>query len=44
MGKTNFLYCDGHVETKTIEETLKPFQWGELSFIYSVRNSVVAAQ
>lgn len=26
--KTNFLYCDGHVETKTIEETIKPFEWG----------------
>lgn len=39
--RTNFLYCDGHVETKTIEETLKPFQWGDLRNIYSVRNSVV---
>ncbi|HYO11001.1 MAG TPA: type II secretion system protein [Tepidisphaeraceae bacterium] len=27
--KTNFLYADGHVETKLIEETLKPFQWGK---------------
>jgi len=29
--KTNFLYCDGHVETKLIEETLKGpnWQWGE---------------
>jgi prepilin-type N-terminal cleavage/methylation domain-containing protein/prepilin-type processing-associated H-X9-DG protein len=27
--KTNFLYVDGHVETKTIEETLAPFQWGD---------------
>lgn len=29
--KTNFLYCDGHVETKFIEDTLNPknFQWGE---------------
>jgi prepilin-type N-terminal cleavage/methylation domain-containing protein/prepilin-type processing-associated H-X9-DG protein len=26
---TNFLYVDGHVETKTVEQTLKPFQWGE---------------
>jgi prepilin-type N-terminal cleavage/methylation domain-containing protein/prepilin-type processing-associated H-X9-DG protein len=25
--KTNFLYVDGHVETKTIEETVEPFQW-----------------
>jgi prepilin-type N-terminal cleavage/methylation domain-containing protein/prepilin-type processing-associated H-X9-DG protein len=35
--KTNFLYCDGHVETKTIEETLTPrFQWGEK--IYGLTN------
>jgi prepilin-type N-terminal cleavage/methylation domain-containing protein/prepilin-type processing-associated H-X9-DG protein len=28
--KTNFLYVDGHVETKTIYETLdKGFEWGE---------------
>lgn len=35
--QTNFLYCDGHVEKKTIEETLeKPnWQWGER--IYSLQ-------
>jgi prepilin-type N-terminal cleavage/methylation domain-containing protein/prepilin-type processing-associated H-X9-DG protein len=27
--KTNFLYADGHVENKRLEETLDPFQWGE---------------
>ncbi len=27
--KSNFLYVDGHVETKHIKETLQPFQWGE---------------
>jgi prepilin-type N-terminal cleavage/methylation domain-containing protein/prepilin-type processing-associated H-X9-DG protein len=33
--KTNFLYCDGHVEAKTIEETLGGgWQWGEK--IYSM--------
>jgi prepilin-type processing-associated H-X9-DG protein len=26
---TSFLYVDGHVETKRLEETLEPFQWGE---------------
>ena len=26
---TNFLYCDGHVETKHIRQTLNPFEWGE---------------
>jgi prepilin-type processing-associated H-X9-DG protein len=31
--KTNFLYCDGHVETKHIEDTLQPvFEWGELMY------------
>ena len=25
---TNFLYLDGHVETKNIKETLEPFEWG----------------
>jgi prepilin-type N-terminal cleavage/methylation domain-containing protein/prepilin-type processing-associated H-X9-DG protein len=25
----NFLYLDGHVETKSVLETLQPFQWGE---------------
>lgn len=27
--RTNFLYVDGHVETKHVRETLAPFQWGE---------------
>lgn len=33
---TNFLYCDGHVESKLLEETLKNpnWQWGER--IYSI--------
>ena len=27
--KTNFLYADGHVETKMVEDTLSPsFEWG----------------
>jgi prepilin-type N-terminal cleavage/methylation domain-containing protein/prepilin-type processing-associated H-X9-DG protein len=37
--KTNFLYCDGHVETKIIEETLQPFQWGQT--IYSTRAATI---
>jgi prepilin-type N-terminal cleavage/methylation domain-containing protein/prepilin-type processing-associated H-X9-DG protein len=41
--KTNFLFVDGHVETKTIEETLKPtFQWG--SNVYSLRNATLATE
>ncbi len=27
-GKTNFLHVDGHVENKTIEETITTFEWG----------------
>ena len=26
--KTNFLYCDGHVETRHVSETVEQFQWG----------------
>jgi prepilin-type N-terminal cleavage/methylation domain-containing protein/prepilin-type processing-associated H-X9-DG protein len=30
MRKTNFLYCDGHVETKNIADTLRPvWEWGD---------------
>ena len=27
--KTNFLYVDGHVETKTLRETIDTFEWGQ---------------
>lgn len=27
--KTNFLYMDGHVETKTLKETIDAWEWGE---------------
>jgi prepilin-type N-terminal cleavage/methylation domain-containing protein/prepilin-type processing-associated H-X9-DG protein len=27
--RSNFLYVDGHIETKSIYETLTPFQWGQ---------------
>ena len=34
--KTNFLYLDGHVETKPVRDTLEPkFEWGEQ--FYSLR-------
>jgi prepilin-type N-terminal cleavage/methylation domain-containing protein/prepilin-type processing-associated H-X9-DG protein len=26
---TNFLYCDGHVEIKSIADTLRPWEWGD---------------
>jgi prepilin-type processing-associated H-X9-DG protein/prepilin-type N-terminal cleavage/methylation domain-containing protein len=33
--RSNFLYCDGHVETKHVKETVAPaFQWGE--YVYSL--------
>lgn len=34
--KSNFLYLDGHVETKDVKETLEPWQWGEK--FYSLEN------
>ena len=27
--KSNFLYVDGHVESKSIYQTLEPFEWGQ---------------
>jgi prepilin-type processing-associated H-X9-DG protein len=38
--RTNFLYVDGHVETKSIRETLQPFQWGRK--FYSLPNMNIA--
>jgi prepilin-type N-terminal cleavage/methylation domain-containing protein/prepilin-type processing-associated H-X9-DG protein len=35
---TNFLYLDGHVETKNIRETIEPFEWG--NEFYSLRERV----
>jgi prepilin-type N-terminal cleavage/methylation domain-containing protein/prepilin-type processing-associated H-X9-DG protein len=29
---TNFLYCDGHVETKSIADTLRPWEWGDIMY------------
>jgi prepilin-type N-terminal cleavage/methylation domain-containing protein len=42
LGTTTFVYLDGHVETKTIEETLTPnFQWGDRFGIYSLPGAYV---
>lgn len=42
QARTNFLYVDGHVETKVLEETLAPnFQWGERESIYSIKRARV---
>jgi prepilin-type processing-associated H-X9-DG protein len=29
MKTTNFLYVDGHVETKHVRDTIRPFEWGQ---------------
>lgn len=44
IGRSNFLYVDGHVETKNIRETLQPnFQWGDT--VYSLtQNADVITQ
>ena len=40
LKKTNFLYVDGHVETKMIEDTLSPFQWGKEFYSGALGKSV----
>lgn len=42
LARTNFLFADGHVETKILEDTLAPkFMWGERNTIYSIPNAQV---
>ena len=38
--RSNFLYCDGHVETKHVLQTLKPFQWGEQFYSLEPNNDI----
>jgi prepilin-type processing-associated H-X9-DG protein len=38
--RTNFLYLDGHVETKHLFETVEPFQWGEEFYSLQPSNDV----
>ena len=38
--KTNFLYLDGHVETKSVRDTKSPWQWGATAFSLSPDTSV----
>ena len=39
--KSNFLYVDGHVETKHIRDTLTPsFQWGESCYSFEFGGSI----
>lgn len=39
--RSNFLYCDGHVETKSVKETLEPFQWGEVFYSLNPHGDIV---
>jgi prepilin-type N-terminal cleavage/methylation domain-containing protein/prepilin-type processing-associated H-X9-DG protein len=41
LGKSNFLYVDGHVEMKDIRDTLSPFQWGETAYSLDPNNDVL---
>jgi prepilin-type N-terminal cleavage/methylation domain-containing protein/prepilin-type processing-associated H-X9-DG protein len=38
--KTNFLYLDGHVETKSIRDTQSPWQWGMTAYSLSPDDSI----
>ena len=38
--KTNFLFLDGHVETRHIKETLSPWLWGDTVFSLSPNDDV----
>jgi prepilin-type N-terminal cleavage/methylation domain-containing protein/prepilin-type processing-associated H-X9-DG protein len=43
LRKTNFLYLDGHVETKHIRETLSPWQWGRTVYTLSPNDDVLGS-
>jgi prepilin-type processing-associated H-X9-DG protein len=40
QGRTNFLYLDGHVECKTIYQTLSPFEWGDKFYTLDPNNDL----
>jgi prepilin-type processing-associated H-X9-DG protein/prepilin-type N-terminal cleavage/methylation domain-containing protein len=40
-GTANFLYCDGHVERRTILDTMKKREWGEKYYSLSGNNNVM---
>ena len=41
LRRTNFLYLDGHVETKHIRETITPWQWGDRMYSLSPNDDYV---
>lgn len=40
-GTANFLYCDGHVQRKTIKQTIEDREWGENYYSITGNNRVV---
>jgi prepilin-type processing-associated H-X9-DG protein len=40
LRKTNFLYLDGHCESKDIRSTLTPWQWGDTAYSLSPNDSI----
>jgi prepilin-type N-terminal cleavage/methylation domain-containing protein/prepilin-type processing-associated H-X9-DG protein len=40
-GVTNFLYLDGHVETKHIKETIEPWQWGQKFYSLTQQDNII---
>jgi prepilin-type N-terminal cleavage/methylation domain-containing protein/prepilin-type processing-associated H-X9-DG protein len=40
-GTANFLYCDGHVERRTILDTMKKREWGDKYYSLSGKNDVM---
>jgi prepilin-type processing-associated H-X9-DG protein len=40
-GTTNFLYTDGHIERKTILQTLIDREWGDRYYSITGRNEVI---
>jgi prepilin-type N-terminal cleavage/methylation domain-containing protein/prepilin-type processing-associated H-X9-DG protein len=40
-GRANFMYCDGHVETRYVSETIKDRQWGEKFYSLTGNNDVM---
>ncbi len=38
---SNFLYCDGHAETKSVYDTVQPFQWGDRCYSLQPNDDLV---
>ncbi len=40
-GTANFLYCDGHVERKTVYESIRKREWGDKFYSLTGANDVL---